>query len=67
MLIFGVVVGIVSSVMSESELSWLLELGCSSISSETDACIDVFCSDTGFSIHLAGKVILLRTQSINRL
>ena len=59
MLIFGAVVRIVSSVVLELELSWLLEFGCGSISSETDAHIDVFCLDMGFSIHLAGKVILL--------
>ena len=53
-----------SSWMSELELS---ENGCSSISSETVARIDGLELDTGFSLFIAGKVILLNTQSINRL
>jgi hypothetical protein len=53
-----------SSWMSESELS---ENGCGSISSEMVAHVDGLESDMGFSLFVVGKVILLNTQSINRL
>ena len=62
---FGVGFGVgLSSRMSKSEL---LENGCGSISSETVAHIEGLKSDTGFSLFVAGKAILLNTQSINRL
>ena len=53
-----------SSRVSESEL---LEDDCGSISSETVARIEGLESDTGFSLSVVGKMILLNTQSINRL
>ena len=62
---FGIGFGFgLSSWMSELELS---ENGCSSISSETVARIDGLESDTGSSLFVAGKAILLNTQSINGL
>jgi hypothetical protein len=64
---FGVGVGAgfgSSSWVSGSELS---EFYCGSISSETVACIEGLESDTEFSLFVAGKAILLNTQSINRL
>ena len=53
-----------SSRMSESELS---ENGCGSISSEVVVHVEGLESDTGLSLFVVGKVILLNTQSINRL
>ena len=71
---FGMVVGVSgisrvgsSSGMSLSNVSELSEFNCSSISSETVACMEGLGSDTGFSLSIAGKVILLNTQSINGL
>jgi len=68
---FGIAVGVsgVSRVGSSSGMSGL-ELsgsGCDSISSETVARIEGLGLDTGFSLSVAGKVILLNTQSINGL
>ena len=65
---FGVGVGVgLSYWMSKLCLSELSENGCGSISSETVARIDGLESDTGFSLLVAGKVILLNAQSINGL
>ena len=62
---FGVGFGVgLSSRMSESELS---EFGCGSISSETVARLEGLELGTGFSLFVAGKVILLNAQSINGL
>ena len=66
---FGVMFGIgfgfgLSSWVLGSELS---ENSCSSISSETVVHIEGLESDTGFSLFVAGKAILLNTQSINGL
>ena len=62
---FGIAFGFgLSSWMSGSELS---ENGCGSISSETVAHIDGLELDTGFSLFVVGKAILLNTQSINGL
>ena len=56
-------VGLSSQVL-ELELS---EDNCGSISSETVAHIEGLELDTGFSLSVVGKMILLYTQSINRL
>ena len=62
---FGIGFGFgMCSWMSGSELS---EIGCGSISSETVARIDGLELDTGFSLFVVGKAILLNTQSINGL
>jgi hypothetical protein len=53
--------------MLELGLLELSENGCGSISTETVARIDGLESDTGFSLFVAGKAILLNTQSINGL
>ena len=65
---FGIGFGFgLSSWMLGSGLSELSENGCGSISSETVARIDGLELDTGFSLFVAGKEILLNTQSINGL
>src|ERR1700691_2374004 len=56
-----------SSWMSGSGSSEMSENGCGSISSETVVRIDGLELDTGFSLFVAGKEILLNTQSINGL
>ena len=50
-----------------SGMSELSDSGCCPISLETVVHMEVLGSDTGFSLLVAGKVILLNTQSINRL
>src|SRR5882762_8204634 len=70
---FGVAIGVsgVSGVGLSSQLSEMgMELSenvCCSISSETVARKEGLGLETGFSLSVAGKMILLNTQSINGL
>ena len=50
-----------------SRMLELSDSGCCSISSKMVARMEVLGSDTGFSLLVVGKVILLNTQSINGL
>jgi hypothetical protein len=68
---FGVAVG-VSGIFGVGLSSRVLELessedDCGSISSETVVHMEGLESDMGFSLSVVGKMILLNTQSINRL
>src|SRR6202041_156783 len=65
MLIFGWMRGVVDSARNSGSKG--SEVDGSSISSETDACIEGLVSGTGFSMCVDRKVILLNTQSINGL
>src|SRR6202040_1512787 len=65
MSIFGSTRGVVDSAQNSGSKG--SEVDGSSISSETDARIEGLVSGTGFSMCVAWKVILLNTQSINRL